>query len=93
MAYSDTLIGRAMNGEFDNESSFTNSNEIKRLAGEINMIDIINPTSAVCGKLMEIVARAKCLKDFELLPDGHLLYNKPLRAESPEGDGKARVKT
>tara|TARA_R100001480_G_scaffold120771_1_gene119548 strand:+ start:30 stop:311 length:282 start_codon:yes stop_codon:yes gene_type:complete len=93
MAYSDTLIGRAMNGEYDNENSFTNSNKIKKLAGEINMIDIISPTSAVCGKLMEIVARAKCLKDFELLPDGHLLYNKPSRAESPEGDGQARVKT
>jgi hypothetical protein len=93
MAYSDTLMGRAMNGEYNNDSTFTNCNEIKKIAGAISMIDIINPTSAVCGKLMEIVARAKCLKDFELIPDGDLLYNNPSRAESPEGDGKARVKT
>ena len=42
---------------------------------------------------MEIVARAKCLKEFEILPDGDLLYDNPSRVESPEGEGQASVKT
>ena len=41
---------------------------------------------------MEIVARAKCLEEFEILPDGDLLYDNPSRVGSPEGEGQASVK-
>ena len=59
----------------------------------MRLLEIVNPTSSVCGKLMEIVARAKCLKEFEILPDGDLFYNNPSRVGSPEGEGQASVKT
>jgi len=84
---------RTLISSYDSANTFENCNELKRLADEIDMSDIIDPTSTVCGKLMDIVARAKCLKEFELLPDGDLLYNRPSRAESPEGVGQASVKT
>ena len=84
---------RALNGEYDNDDVFTNCNRIRELASEINLIEIIDPTSAVCGKLMEIVARAKCLKEFELIPDGDSLFNEPSREESPEGAGQVRARS
>ena len=42
---------------------------------------------------MEIVARAKSLEEFEILPDGDLLYDSLSRVGSPEGEGQASVKT
>lgn len=78
---------------YDNISTFTNCNEIKRLASEINVTDVLQPDYVVCGKLIEIISRAKCLKEFELLPDGDLLFNKLSRAEIPEGVVQGRVKT
>ena len=92
-AYNSTRIKRDKVDSYSNVNTFENCNEIKKLSLEISLLEIINPTLTVCRKLMEIVARAKCMKEFELLPDGHLLYNNPSRAGSPEGVGKARVKT
>ena len=84
---------KALSGGYDNDDVFTNCNRIRELAGEFDLIDIIDPTSAVCGKLMEIVARAKCLKEFELIPDGHTLFKDPSREESPEGVGQVRARS
>jgi hypothetical protein len=92
-AYNSTRIKRGDVDSYSDVSVFENCNAIKKLSQNISLLEIINPTSVVCGKLMEIVARSKCLKEFELLPDGDLLYNNPSRVESPEGAGKARVKT
>lgn len=90
--YNHNIAKRGDVNSYTNVSTFENCNQIQRLSNEISLLDIINPTSAVCGKLMEIVARAKCLKEFEILSDGDLLYNKPSRAGSPEGEGQASVK-
>jgi hypothetical protein len=92
-AYNSTGLNRDDVGSYDTVNTFENCNAIKKLSLEISLLEIVNPTSNVCRKLMEIVARAKCLKEFELLPDGDMLYDRPSRAESPEGAGKARVKT
>jgi len=91
-AYNSTRIKRGDVDTYSDVSIFENCNEIKKLSQDISLLEIINPTSHVCGKLMEIVARAKCLKEFEILSDGDLLYNKPSRAGSPEGEGQASVK-
>ena len=91
-AYNSTRIKRGDADSYSDVSIFANCNEIKKLSQDISLLEIINPTSHVCGKLMEIVARAKCLKEFEILPDGDLLYDNPSRVESPEGEGQASVK-
>ena len=91
-AYNSTRIKRGDVDTYSDVSIFENFNEIKKLSEDISLLEIVNPTSSVCGKLMEIVARAKCLKEFEILPDGDLLYDNPSRVESPEGEGQASVK-
>jgi len=77
--------------------TFTNCNEIKKLSNSIMLSDIITPNSETASKLIEIVARARCLTDFELLPDGHILFSNcehgASRVESPEGVGQVSVKT
>lgn len=70
--------------------TFTNCNEIKKLSNSILLSDIINPDNKTASKLMEIVARARCLTDFEVLPDDYALTS---RVESPGGAGQASVKT
>jgi len=91
-AYNSTRIKRGDVDTYSDVNIFENCNEIKKLSQDISLLEIINPTSVVCGKLMEIVARAKCLKEFEILPDGDLLYDGPSRVGSPEGEGQASVK-
>ena len=91
-AYNSTRIKRGDVDTYSDVNIFENCNEIKKLSQDISLLEIINPTSVVCGKLMEIVARAKCLKEFEILPDGDLLYDDPSRVGSPEGEGQASVK-
>jgi len=91
-AYNSTRIKRGDVDTYSDVNIFENCNEIKKLSQDISLLEIINPTSHVCGKLMETVARAKCLKEFEILPDGDLLYDDPSRVGSPEGEGQASVK-
>ena len=88
-----TRAQKAFSGDFESDDVFTNCNRIRELAGEIGLVDIIDPTSAICGKLMELVARAKCLKEFELIPDGDSLFNEPSREESPEGAGQVSARS
>ena len=82
---------------YDAVDTFTNCNEIKKLANKISLVDILSPNKEVACQLMELVARAKCLQEFELLPDGHLCFvnytHDSSREESPEGAGQASVKT
>jgi hypothetical protein len=65
-----TRFQEAMAGSFDNVDVFTNINEIKRLGNEIEILDVINPTSCTYGKIAELLSRIKALKEFELLSDG-----------------------
>tara|TARA_Y100000004_G_C8688791_1_gene316550 strand:- start:128 stop:421 length:294 start_codon:yes stop_codon:yes gene_type:complete len=78
---------------FDTENTFDNWNQLKKLADEINITDIVNPTYETYSKLMELVSRAKNLKEFEILPDGDSIYKNTSMIESPEGAGQVRVKT
>ena len=70
MSERKTRFQKAMAGSFDNVDVFTNINEIKKLGNEIELIDVINPTSCTYGKIAELLSRVKALKEFELLPDG-----------------------
>ena len=68
--------------DYTNDNVFTNCNEIRRLANEINLFDIVDPSSNIEGKLMEIVSRAKCLNEFEILPDGERWFGESSREEA-----------
>jgi len=78
---------------FDTDNTFDNWNQLKKLADEINITDIVDPTYETYSKLMELVSRAKNLKEFEILPDGDFIYKNTSMIESPEGAGQVRVKT
>tara|TARA_R100000152_G_C6738089_1_gene162051 strand:+ start:287 stop:520 length:234 start_codon:yes stop_codon:yes gene_type:complete len=62
-----TRFQKAMDNSFDDIDVFTNINEIKRLGDEIQLLDVINPTSSTYGKIAELLSRVKALKEFELL--------------------------
>jgi len=63
-----------MAGSFDDIDVFTNINEIRKLGNEIELLDVINPTSSTYGKIAELLSRVKALKEFELLSDGENLF-------------------
>tara|TARA_R100000963_G_C4621299_1_gene88722 strand:- start:576 stop:815 length:240 start_codon:yes stop_codon:yes gene_type:complete len=69
MSERKTRFQKAMAGSFDNVDVFTNINEIKKLGNEIEILDVINPTSCTYGKIAELLSRIKALKEFELLSD------------------------
>ena len=69
MSERKTRFQKAMAGSFDNVDVFTNFNEIRKLGNEIELIDVINPTSCTYGKIAELLSRIKALKEFELLSD------------------------
>ena len=69
MSERKTRFQKAMAGSFDNVDVFTNINEIRKLGNEIELIDVINPTSCTYGKIAELLSRVKALKEFELLSD------------------------
>ena len=77
-----TRVERVMTIDYTNDSEFTNCNEIRRLANEISLFDIIDPSSSIEGKLMEIVSRARCLNEFEILPDGERWFGESSREEA-----------
>ena len=70
MSERKTRFQKAMAGSFDDVDVFTNINEIRKLGNEIELIDVINPTSCTYGKIAELLSRVKALKEFELLSDG-----------------------
>tara|TARA_R100000781_G_scaffold111700_1_gene78350 strand:- start:144 stop:413 length:270 start_codon:yes stop_codon:yes gene_type:complete len=74
-----TRVERVMTIDYTNDGVFTNCNEIRRLANEISLFDIIDPSSSIEGKLMEIVSRARCLNEFEILPDGERWFGESSR--------------
>ena len=74
MSERKTRFQKAMAGSFDNVDVFTNINEIKKLGNEIELLDVINPTSSTYGKIAELLSRVKALKEFELLSDGESLF-------------------
>lgn len=57
------------NRVYDNISVFVNINEIKRLAGEVDVAGAVSPSSPMFNKLSEIVLRARSLMEFEILSD------------------------
>ena len=74
MSERKTRFQKAMAGSFDDIDVFTNINEIKKLGNEIELLDVINPTSCTYGKIAELLSRVKALKEFELLSDGENLF-------------------
>ena len=82
-----------MSKTYSNENTFANLNEIKKLSEGIELVDIVNPSESCVVKLMEIVSRAKCLEQFEILDDGKYFFEQPSELESPEGVGKVRVES
>ena len=74
MSERKTRFQKAIAGSFDDIDVFTNINEIRKLGNEIELLDVINPTSSTYGKIAELLSRVKALKEFELLSDGENLF-------------------
>ena len=74
MSERKTRFQKAIAGSFDDIDVFTNINEIRKLGNEIELLDVINPTSSTYGKIAELLSRVKALKEFELLSDRESLF-------------------
>tara|TARA_R110002020_G_scaffold252373_1_gene466282 strand:+ start:127 stop:372 length:246 start_codon:yes stop_codon:yes gene_type:complete len=73
--FKKTRFQKALAGSFDDIDVFTNINEIRKLGNEIELLDVINPTSSTYGKIAELLSRVKALKEFEILSDEMFLNN------------------
>ena len=62
-----TRLQRAIAREFENEQTFTNINQSIKLAKEIKVYDIVNPTSKVMGIIAEIISRLKDSDELEVI--------------------------
>ena len=67
--YKNTRFQKALNNSYDDVDVFTNLNEIKKLGDDIQLLDVINPTSSTYGKIAELLSRVKAIKEFEILSD------------------------
>tara|TARA_R110002012_G_scaffold280438_1_gene468935 strand:- start:1861 stop:2106 length:246 start_codon:yes stop_codon:yes gene_type:complete len=73
--YKNTRFQKALNNSYDDVDVFTNLNEIKKLGDDIQLLDVINPTSSTYGKIAELLSRVKAIKEFEILSDDMFLNN------------------
>jgi len=73
--YKNTRFQKALNNSYDDVDVFTNLNEIKKLGDDIQLLDVINPTSSTYGKIAELLSRVKAIKEFEILSDEMFLNN------------------
>jgi len=70
-----TRFQKALASSYDDVDVFTNLNEIKKLGDDIQLLDVINPTSSTYGKIAELLSRVKAIKEFEILSDDMFLNN------------------
>ena len=62
-----TRLDKAMNNEWSDDSNYDNINKSIELAKNINIIDIIDPTSKIRHDLAEIVSRLKNAENLEII--------------------------
>tara|TARA_R100001443_G_scaffold116989_1_gene139399 strand:- start:3199 stop:3444 length:246 start_codon:yes stop_codon:yes gene_type:complete len=70
-----TRFQKALTSSYDDVDVFTNLNEIKKLGDDIQLLDVMNPTSSTYGKIAELLSRVKAIKEFEILSDEMFLNN------------------
>jgi hypothetical protein len=62
-----TRLDKAMNNEWSDDSNYDNINKSIELAKNINIIDIIDPTTKSRHDLAEIVSRLKNAENLEII--------------------------
>ena len=60
---------KALNGDFDVESTFDNLNECFKIARNLKVTDLIDPSSRQIGEVAELVYRLQHCPDFEIIGD------------------------
>ena len=62
-------FNKAMNREFNDEGTFNNINESIRLAKELKVNDVVDPTGKKMAIVAEIISRLKECDELEILED------------------------
>tara|TARA_R110002051_G_C8389829_1_gene446592 strand:- start:5 stop:238 length:234 start_codon:yes stop_codon:yes gene_type:complete len=62
-----TRLDKAMDNEWSDDSNYDNINKSIELAKNINIIDIIDPTTKIRHDLAEIVSRLKNAENLEII--------------------------
>tara|TARA_R100000315_G_C5159626_1_gene91751 strand:- start:27 stop:260 length:234 start_codon:yes stop_codon:yes gene_type:complete len=62
-----TKTNKALDNEWKDETSYDNINKAIKLAKNIKVIDIINPTSTIVHDLVEIVSRLQNSDELEIV--------------------------
>jgi aspartate aminotransferase-like enzyme len=62
-----TKTNKALDNEWEDETSYDNINKAIKLAKNIKVIDIMNPTSTIVHDLVEIVSRLQNSDELEIV--------------------------
>ena len=62
-----TKTNKALDNEWKDETSYDNINKAIKLAKNIKVIDIMNPTSTIVHDLVEIVSRLQNSDELEIV--------------------------
>ena len=76
MANHKTLFEMALSGDFDIEGVVPNINRCREISKELDMLDLINPTSRQIGLLAELLYRTENMPELESI-DVHEFGEQP----------------
>ena len=62
-----TKTNKALDNEWEDETSYDNINKAIKLAKNIKVIDMMNPTSTIVHDLVEIVSRLQNSDELEIV--------------------------
>ena len=72
-----TLFDKALMGEFKIKDIYTNSERCKEISSEIQILDIIDPTSRKIGLISELLYRVKNMPELHLIEVDEINLTKP----------------
>ena len=72
-----TMFEKALKGDYEIVDIFTNIKRCKEISDQLEILDIIDPTSRDMGLLAELVYRVSNMPELELIEVDEFNLNKP----------------
>tara|TARA_R100001530_G_scaffold117137_1_gene84292 strand:+ start:8 stop:244 length:237 start_codon:yes stop_codon:yes gene_type:complete len=72
-----TLFDKALIGDFKIEDVYTNIERCKEISSELQILDVIDPTSRKIGLISELLYRVKNMPELHLIEVDEMNLTKP----------------
>ena len=72
-----TLFDKALMGDFKIEDVYTNIETCKEISSELQILDVIDPTSRKIGLISELLYRVKNMPELHLIEVDEMNLTKP----------------